>query len=334
MEVKLTRIQRQLCNSLQRGLPACTRPFAAIGKALGSSEDEVLHLTSELKAAGVIRRIRALLSYRTLGRTSTLITGHVPPEKLKESAEAVNSLGGVSHNYLRSHHYNLWFTLQAGSEAEISVILTDLAGRLGVEFHSLPVVRVFKLDVRFDAESEGQALLEDVEAIPRQEPVKLTAEEERVLAGLAGELEVEARTFAFLCRKGHEEKDVLRVIEGLIDKGVIRRIAAVVDHRKLGFAANVLFAGQVDAERVESAGRRLARFGIVSHCYERRTFAGWPYNLFGMMHGRSMGQIQHAVRRFVEPEGIEAFELLATEAELKKQPVRFRGTRTQDEGRG
>ena len=71
----------------------------------------------------------------------------------------------------------------------------------------------------------------------------------------------------------------------------------------------------------EQGGRRSERLGV-SHCYEREVFEEWPYNLFAMMHARSMGEIQHAINRFVEAEGIESFELLPTAAELKKQPVR------------
>jgi len=114
------------------------------------------------------------------------------------------------------------------------------------------------------------------------------------------------------------------MIQGLIDKGVIRRIAAIVDHRKLGFAANVLFCGKVPRDRVVEAGEALARFGAVSHCYQRETIKDWPYNLYAMMHGKSMGEIQRVVNQFIEAEKIDSFELLPTEAELKKKPVRHR----------
>lgn len=321
-ELTLAKLEKQLCNALQSGLPICARPFAAIARGLGCEEAELLRLTGELKAAGVIRRIRAIVNYRALGRTSTLVAAHVEPEKLEDVAQAVNALKGVSHNYLRNHHYNLWFTLQAGSQGRIGTTLTRLSERFGVQFHSLPVVRLFKLDVRFDAESEGQALLGDVGALATSEPVELDAEQRRVLSGLSGELEVKAEPFAFLYGGGREGTDPLAVTRGLIEKGVIRRIAAVVDHRKLGFAANVLFAGQVAPELIEHAGRRLARLGIVTHCYERQSFEGWPYNLYAMMHGRSMGTIRRAVTRFVRAEAVNAFELLPTEAELKKQPVK------------
>jgi DNA-binding Lrp family transcriptional regulator len=328
--MRLTKLQKQLCNVLQEGLPICPKPYADLAEFLNNNEETVLQETEELKEAGVIRRICALINHRALGLTGTLVAAHIPEENLQEVTEAVNSLENVSHNYLREHYYNIWFTLQAESPEQIEVTLSHLSGRFGVDFHSLPVKRVFKLDVRFDAEGEGQ-LLGDIERIPnaqhalrQSETVKLNEAERQILWKLEDELEVISEPFDFLCSKELELEVVLRVIQGLIDKGVIRRIAAIVDHRKLGFVANVLFAGKVTGERIVEVGGKLGRFGIVSHCYERETAEDWPYNLFAMMHGKSMGEIQHVINKFTESEKIDSFELLPTAAELKKQPVKHR----------
>ena len=349
--MRLTKLQKQLCNALQKGLPVCRRPFAEIAKDLKCDEKTVLQQTGELKNAGVIRRICALINYRALGMVSTLAAAHVPQENLQEVAEAVNSLEGVSHNYHRDHFYNLWFTLQARTAAQIDFTLSSLSRRFGIDFHSLPIKRIFKLAVGFDAEGQDKVLLEGVEVpgvlqkesetglekVPNGEvvgtdgtpkPINQLWEgsdsDKLILAKLQDELAITSEPFAFLCGGGLEAKDVLRIITELIDKGVIRRIAAGVDHRKLGFVANVLFAAEVPQARIVKAGRRLARSEIVSHCYERETFENWPYNLFGMMHGRSMGQIQHVIDEFVEAEKIDSFQLLPTKAELKKQPVKHK----------
>ena len=323
MSVRLTKFQKQLCSVLQDGLPVCSRPFDDIAKFLHSDEGKVLEEIEELKRAGVIRRISALINHRVLGMTSTLVAAHIRQENLQEVTEAVNSLRDVSHNYLRKHYYNLWFTLQAGSPEEVAVALSNLSARFGIDFHSLPVKRVFKLDVRFDLQSE-EHLFGDVEQVPEEVKIELNEAEKLILSKLQGELDLTGKPFDFLCSEGSDEEEVLRIIAELIDKGVIRRIAAVVDHRKLGFVANVLFCCEVGPERVLEAGKRLARFGIVSHCYERKTFEDWPYNLFAMMHARSMGEIQRVINKFIEAEKIDSFELLPTAKELKKQPVRYR----------
>jgi len=320
----LTKLQKRLCNALQKGLPICARPFAGIAKDLDSSEEEVLKQTRKLKSAGIIQRIGAIVNYRALGMTSTLVTAHVPQENLQDIAEAVTSLENVSHNYLRSHYYNLWFTIQAQTAEQIDSVLAGLSDRFGIDFHSLPVQRIFKLDVCFDAESDGEALLQDVEEVPKSEAVELDENQKLILSKLQGNLDITVAPFAFLCGDGLQGKDVLRIIRQVIDKGVIRRIAAVVDHRKLGFVANVLFACEVPQNRVIKVGRRLARFRIVSHCYQRRTFEGWPYNLFAMMHSKSFRDIQREITGFTASEKIDSFELLATIAELKKQPIKHK----------
>jgi len=330
VSLRLTKFQKQLCNELQDGLPICAEPFDDLAKYLGTDEKTLLQGIEQLKKQGVIRRICALINYRALGLISTLVAAHIPQDNLQEVAQAVNSLENVSHNYRRHHHYNLWFTLQAQSSQQIEVMLSNLSGRFAVDFHSLPVERVFKLDVRFDAESGASAggaaggLLQDVAQVPKCETVELNENQKRILSKLQDELCLTSKPFAFLCREGLNEEDVLRIINELIDRGVIRRIAAVVDHRKLGFTANVLFAGEVPQDKIIEAGERLARFGIVSHCYERRTFENWPYNLFAMMHARSMGEIQHVINKYTEAEKIDSFQLLPTAAELKKQPVKHR----------
>ena len=323
MSVRLTKLRKQLCNVLQEGLPICPKPYDDLAKYLNNNEETILQEIRELKESGVIRRICAMVNSRALGLTGTLVAAHIPEENLQEVAEAVNSLENVSHNYLREHYYNLWFTLQAESPKQIEVTVSNLSGRFGIDFYSLPVERVFKLDVRFDVEGEGQ-LPGDIGQIPKSKMVELNEAEKQILWKLEDDLDVISEPFAFLCSEGLEIEMVLRIIQGLIDKGVIRRIAAIVDHRKLGFVANILFCSEVPQNRIVEAGEALARFGAVSHCYERKTVEDWPYNLFAMMHGKSMGEIQHTINKFTESEKIDSFELLPTAVELKKQPVKHR----------
>lgn len=326
MALRLTKFQKRLCNVLQEDLPICWEPFDDLAKYLGTDEKTLLRQIDQLKNMGVVRRFRALINYRALGMISTLVAAHVPADNLQAVAEAVNALDTVSHNYLRQHHYNLWFTLQARSTQKIDLILSHLSGRFGIDFHSLPVERFFKIDVRFDALDESSAaagFLQNVNQPSSYETVELNENQKRILSGLQEELCLISEPFGFMCGDGLEREDVLRIINELIDFGVVRRIAAVVNHRKIGFTANVMFAAEVPPEKIMQAGEKLARFGIVSHCYERRTFEGWPYNLFAMMHGRSMGEIQHVIKRFAEAEKIGSFELLPTTKELKKQPVKY-----------
>lgn len=324
MTPRLTKFQKQLCNTLQNGLPICARPFAVIAENLGTDQEHVLREASGLIEAGVIRRISATVDYRALRKASTLVAAHIPGETVRQVAEAVNSLEGVSHNYLRNHRYNMWFTLQAGTTAQISATLTDLSQRFGFDFHSLPVKRFFKLHVLFDADSKNQVLLQDVQRVPEPDVAELSDIQKLVLSQLQRPLELTEEPFDLPYGKGIEQEDALKIISGLIDAGVIRRIAAIVNHRKLGYLANAMFVAEVPTDRIVGAGERLAGLPIVSHCYERETFEGWPYNLFAMCHGRSMDQVQHVLNKYAGAAGIDSFELLETTAELKKEPVKHK----------
>jgi DNA-binding Lrp family transcriptional regulator len=316
MTAELTSQQQRLCDILQEGLPVCSRPFAAIAETLGVSEVSVLIQTVNLRRMGIIRRIGPVFDYRALGRVGVLVTAHVEEDAIDKVAEAVNSLAGVSHNYLRGHHYNLWFTLQAGSEAAIEEILAKLSADVNVAFHSLPAVRTFKLDARFGL-SRSKKGLDTV--FTGKTPVVLSETDKAVLCSLQKGLEIVTSPFA---EAEDDDRTVVETVKSLVARGVIKRIAATVDYRLLGFTANAMFCCKVAPEKVDECGKSLAAMDMVSHCYERRTFPGWPYNLFGMMHSRSDGELNEAVGRFLRETGVKEHALLPTLKEFKKKPVR------------
>jgi DNA-binding Lrp family transcriptional regulator len=321
----LSAFEKRLCNALQNGLPIRRRPFAQVATTLGSSEGEILKKTRGLVKRGVIRRLGVVINWRALGKESTLVTAHIEKGDLRKIIKAVNKLEGVSHNYLRGHHYNLWFTLRADSQKQIATILKKLSKRFGSEFHSLPVTRPFKLDVRFDAESGGKRLLPGCRTL-NAERCSLSAIDEEILKGLQGGLKVVRRPFEFISEDDFEVADGLLHIEEMIYEGVISRLGAIVNHHKLGFVANAMFVCKVGSAEVVEAGQKLAKLNVVSHCYERkpvrqahgRPFKGWPYNLYAMMHGRCLADIRRVVEKFVREEGIKKWELLITAKELKK----------------
>ena len=88
---------------------------------------------------------------RKLGFASTLCAARVPEEKLKEFVEIVNSYPGVTHNYRRSHEYNVWFTFMASTEEEIKKSLTEISEKAGItDILNMPAKRNFKINVSFD----------------------------------------------------------------------------------------------------------------------------------------------------------------------------------------
>jgi len=143
-------IDRKLLNLLQREFPLDPEPFRLLAGQAGIDEDDLLERIGRLKEAGVIRRIGAVFDTAGLGFASTLCAARVPVGRLKQFVKAVNSYKGITHNYLRDHAYNVWFTFIDSSEKDIQESLSDISEKTGItDIISMPVRRRFKIDARF-----------------------------------------------------------------------------------------------------------------------------------------------------------------------------------------
>ncbi len=143
----------RLLEAAQQGLPLVPRPFQALADQLGATEEEVLALLARLQDEGVIREVSAFLDPRRLGYRSTLACMTVPPERVDEVAAVLAAMPEVTHNYLRDHEQNMWFTVIAPSEAAVQRLLDDIADRTGCgPVHNLPAEKMFKIRVAFRAD--------------------------------------------------------------------------------------------------------------------------------------------------------------------------------------
>jgi DNA-binding Lrp family transcriptional regulator len=140
---------RQLLNQLQSNLPFSSRPFSDLGKVLGIEEPEVISRIQKMQANGIIRRIGAVLDSRRMGFFSTLVAMQVPKDELELAAQRINAYYEVTHNYLRDHEWNLWFTLIAPTRERISVILDEINHQYQWPMMSLPAEKVFKIRAEF-----------------------------------------------------------------------------------------------------------------------------------------------------------------------------------------
>jgi len=143
-------VDKELLNQLQSGLPLVSHPFKALGEARERDEQWVLERIKELRRAKIIRRLGGIFDSKSLGFSSTLIALKAPPDKIDQVATIINGYPGVTHNYLREHEYNIWFTLTAPSPAELEKNLQEILRKTDVPDHlNLPTQRVFKLNVEF-----------------------------------------------------------------------------------------------------------------------------------------------------------------------------------------
>lgn len=154
-EKGLSEAERRLLSAMQDGFLPVPEPFKEIAARLGLTEEEVLGELRRLKAAGVIRRLGAIIDSRKIGYTGTLCAMKVPPERISEVAQVINSFPEITHNYVREHSYNVWFTILAPSAQEIDRIIREIKEKTGIhDFLNLPARRIFKIRVNFDLEGE------------------------------------------------------------------------------------------------------------------------------------------------------------------------------------
>jgi len=147
----MDKTDRKILNIIQTEFPVEKEPFRYLGEAIGISEDEVLDRVKKLKERGIIRRIGAVFDTGRMGFASTLCAARVPEEKVEEFVDAVNAYTGVTHNYRRSHDYNVWFTFIAPSAEEIERSLDEIREQTGIaDILNMPVRRKFKIDASFD----------------------------------------------------------------------------------------------------------------------------------------------------------------------------------------
>jgi siroheme decarboxylase len=117
---------------------------------------------------------------------------------------------------------------------------------------------------------------------------------------------------------GISETDLLEALKDLREKGIVRRVAAVLFHRKASYSCNAMVVWKTDEEKREKIGTLMAAFPEVSHCYERSGGGYWDYSLYTMVHGRHLEECMDAVRRISEKVGIQEYKVFLSGREFKK----------------
>lgn len=139
-----------IINHIQSDFPIAENPFAVIGNNIGIEESEIISRINRLKNDGIIRRIGGNFSPEKLGFFSTLCAAKVPENKIDSFSACVNSYPGVTHNYVRAHEYNVWFTFIAPSVEIIESNLKAITAETGIDtIINLPATRVFKISAKF-----------------------------------------------------------------------------------------------------------------------------------------------------------------------------------------
>jgi len=325
-------LDRELLNALQWDFPLVPAPFADLGVRLGLPEQEVRERIERVKQAGVLRQLSAIFDTRALGFSSALVAAKADPDHLDAAAAAVNEHPGVSHNYKRNHAYNLWYTLATPPGDDFDAHLDVLDRESGAALtRKLPTLQLYKIGVKLDmtgrtaADARAEVLAhERPERRTEISTPELSDLERRTIRVLQDDLPLVERPFASQADVlGVSEGELLELIASFKERSLMRRLAAVMNHRSAGFKANAMGVWAVPEDRLAEVGPRMAGFAAVSHCYRRPTYDDWPYTVFTMVHGRSARDCEATIEAIRAETGIDDYALLWSVKEYKKVRIRY-----------
>jgi DNA-binding Lrp family transcriptional regulator len=322
--IPLDEDDKKLLNLMQGSFALTERPFAHVAQLAGLEEADAMARVQRLLDGRIIREITPIFDTRALGYASMLVAAKVDPDVPHRAAKIINSHPGVTHNYLRNHDFNLWFTIAAEPNSPLGLegTLEILAAETGAEsIRQLPTLTLFKIRMDLEMEQGTDALATAGEAVPPRElePIEVTDEDIETIRATQGAMPVLAEPYAPAAeRLGVSQGEVLRRLESLRERGALRRVAAILFHRRAGFSANGMGVWEVPEDEIFETGKRMAAFRGVSHCYQRPTYADWPYSVFTMAHGRSKEECDAVLDAIAESTGITNRATLYSSTEFKK----------------
>ena len=332
MNVELDNLDKDLLNIIQAEFPLSREPFSALGVQLGIAGDEVVRRIDRLKAAGVIRLIGPVLNPKRLGYQTTLVAAELPLEQLHEAGQIISRHAMVSHCYQRQHDFNIWFTLATLVTRDMEAEVRKLGNRIKSEFTvNLPAIKTFKIGAYFNIGGGSSDLLLPAKRGDLSSDVgndnNLSTTDRAVINALQHDMPLYEKPFDLMSAKLSMEPDIfIRHCQDLLERGIMRRFSASVNHEKLGFTSNAMVCWEVPADKVDTAGKKIATFPEVSHCYERRINRLWPYNLFAMMHGHNKENCRAVTDKICSETGLNRNEtvLLFSTKEIKKTRIHYK----------
>jgi DNA-binding Lrp family transcriptional regulator len=260
-----------------------------------------------------------------------LVAAKVDPANPHRAARIINAHPGVSHNYLRTHPFNLWFTIATPPDSALGLTgtLEVLQRETGAQsMRQLPTLTLFKINMNLEMEQGTEALAAAVEAAPPRELEAQPYDEldVAVIRALQGPMEVVDRPYDAAARiVGMPTERLLAHLEGMVERRLLRRVAAILYHRRAGFSANGMGVWRVPEDGILEVGRRMAAVRGISHCYQRPTYPDWPYSVFTMAHGRSKAECDAILNRIAEEHRLHGDDraVLYSSTEFKKVRLHY-----------
>ena len=304
-----------------------TRPFDAIAKKFDTTPEIIKEKLNNLKEIGVLRQLSAIFDTRKLGYTSSLVAMEIEHDKLDHVASQINRHPGVSHNYERDHQFNLWFTLAVPPGADLNSELKKFNVLKGIKkVRMLPTLQLFKIGVKLDMVDDKKHEVAPTEEKKEIKNIKFepTEDDKDFIRELQKDMEIIDEPFVKAANNlGITEDELFSKMKHYESLGVLRRFAAILRHRQVGFTANGMIVWKVPEDRITSVGETLGSFPQVSHCYERPTYDDWPYNVFSMIHCKTHDEAYDVAKTIQNQIDVNEYKILFSSREFKKTRVEY-----------
>jgi DNA-binding Lrp family transcriptional regulator len=322
--VPLDDLDKKLLNLMQGSFPLYPRPYAHVAKLAEVSEDDVMRRVSRLLDQRIIRQVTPIFDTRVLGYSSMLVAAKVDPENPWRAGKIINSHPGVSHNYLRNHDFNMWFTIATEPDSKLGLqgtlaLLAELTGAESVR--QLPTLKLFKIrmDLEMEKGTKDLAAMGVAQDPMEPDPIEVTDLDVAVIKALQGDMPVTSEPYAPAAEAvGITQRELLDHLESMKERKALRRVAAILFHRRAGFSANGMGVWNIPEERIMEIAPLMASYRGISHCYQRPTYEDWPYSVFTMAHGRSKEECDAILDSIAQETGIEDRSTLYSSTEFKK----------------
>lgn len=320
-------LDKEILNEIQWSFPLVAEPYKELAGRFKVTSDEMKKRISNLKSSGVLRQLSAIFDTRKLGYKSSLVAMAIDPDRLDFVANQINRHPGVSHNYERNHEYNLWFTLATPPGTDLKTEVDKFMKLSGInKVRLLPTIKLFKIGVKLDMVDEKKK-----EVAPTEQKKKITEtkfspteDDKEFIRQLQKDLEVTDRPFLSAAKSlKMSEEEVFERLRHYEEIGVMRRFAAILRHRDVGFTANGMIVWRVPDQRIEQVGEILGAFPQISHCYQRPVYADWPYNVFSMVHCKSISEAEDMAKEIQSHIKVEDYRILFSSREFKKTRVEY-----------
>ena len=323
----MDKLDKELLNEIQWTFPLVTRPFDAIAKKFDTTPEIIKEHLNNLKKVGILRQLSAIFDTRKLGYTSSLVAMEIEHDKLEYVASQINRHPGVSHNYEREHQFNLWFTLAVPPGADLKTEVDRFNVLKGIKkVRMLPTIQLFKIGVKLDMVDEKKHEIAPTEEKKIIKNVKFepTEEDKNFIRELQKDMEIIDEPFVKAANNlGITENELFEKMKYYEEIGVMRRFAAILRHRKIGFTANGMIVWKVPEGRISEVGEKLGAFPQVSHCYERPTYPDWPYNVFSMIHCKTHDEAHEVAKTIQKQIQVPEYQILFSSREFKKIRVEY-----------